>query len=465
MISLMVTSFSSCEDMMDLKPANEILEKDALKSKDDITALLNSSYQVLKESYGGAFQRYSDLIGDDVIPVTPSSDKRINIYKRYTTGYFTADDLYNEVYVSVLRSNLVLENVNKIAELTPSEVETITGEAKFLRALGHYAVLRLFAQPSGFTSDDSHLGIGLKTNSDVKLIERSSVQEVYAQIEQDLLDAEITLGDFKDKAYASKWAAKALLADVYFQMHNYDKAYTYANDVISNANLVPDTHVLQKGASKDETINIDGTDINITVSQETIFQLVSSEGISNVAEGFGVYRSDNDNQPDIRVSSELYKLATSNSTDKRSSLYVVKNAGLETQYFASSKYNRAYANVPILYLTQMKFIRAESGILKTEQNKNVAVADINSISERAYGNSDTNLASDASDNDILNVIRYEKRLELALEGNRVYDLKRRGAGGESNIEIRGVPWNYVGLALQFPNNEINELFLPNPEAN
>lgn len=465
MISLMVTSFSSCEEMMDLKPDNEILEKDALQNKEDITALLNSAYQSLKGSYGGRFQRYSDLIGDDVVPVTPSSDKRINIYKRYTTGYFTADDMYNEAYVSILRANLVLENINSIEDLTSSEVETITGEAKFIRALGHYAVLRLFAQPSGFTSADSHLGIGVKTNSDVKLIARSTVSETYTQIEKDLLDAESALGGFTDKAYASKWAAKALLADVYFQMHNYDKAYTYATEIITDAGLVPDTHVLQKGASKDETLTIDGIDIPITVSQETIFQLVSNEGVSNVAEDFGVYRSDNDNIPDIRVSSELYQLATANSTDQRSLLYEVKNAGLETQYFASRKYNRGYANVPILYLTQMKFIQAESAILKTNPEKGVAIDAINSISERAYGNPDANLAPDASTGDILNVIRYEKRLELALEGNRVYDLKRRGAGGESNLEIRGVPWNYVGLALQFPNNEINELFLPNPEAN
>lgn len=464
MISLMVTSFSSCEDMMDLKPDNEILEEDALQTKEDINALLNSAYQSLKGTYGGQFQRYSDLIGDDVTPVTPSSDKRINIFKRYTTGYFTADDMYNESYVSILRANLVLENANRISDLTPAEVERISGEAKFIRALGHYAVLRLFAQPSGFTSADSHLGIGLKTNSEVKLIPRSTVQEVYTQIEQDLIDAESSLAGFDNKGYASKWAAKALLADVYFQMHNYDKAYDYATEVITDAGLVPDTHALQKGALQDETINIDGTDIDITVSQETIFQLVASDGISNAADGFGVYRSDNDNQPNIRVSSELYQLATSNSTDKRQLLYSVKNAGLETQYFASRKFNRAYSNVPVLYLTQMKFIQAESAILKTNPEKGVAIDAINSISERAYGNTDANLAPDAIDSDILTVIRYEKRLELALEGNRVYDLKRRGSDGESNLEIRGVPWNYVGLALQFPNNEINELFLPNPEA-
>lgn len=464
-VTLFSISFTSCEDMMDLKPDNEILEEDALKTKKDIKALLNSAYQSLQGTYGGAFQRYSDLMADDVIPEMPSSDKRVNIYKRYTTGYFTADNVYNDAYVSILRANLVIENIDNISGVTEAEKKSMIGEAKFIRALSHFAVLRMFAQPYGFTSDNTHLGVGLKTSSVVELIKRSSVQEVYTQIEKDLKEAETALGDFSDKAYASKWSAKALLANVYFQMHDYAKAYDYSNDVITNAGLESDTLLQQKGAIKEETIVLDGNSVVVSPSKETIFQLVSAEGTSNAAGGFGVYRSDNDNKPSIRVSKELYAVATSNSNDKRRTLYKVFNSGLETEFKATTKFNSDYANVPVLYLTQMKFVRAESAVLKSTSDLSTAITDINSVIDRAYGGSGSALPNDAQSDDILKVIRYEKRLELALEGERVYDLKRRGSGGEANVEIRGVPWNYVGLALQFPLNEINELFLPNPEAN
>ena len=56
--------FSGCESLLEINPEDEgvILESDALKTKQDLTELLNAAYDVVNGFYGGRFQRTSDRI-------------------------------------------------------------------------------------------------------------------------------------------------------------------------------------------------------------------------------------------------------------------------------------------------------------------------------------------------------------------------------------------------------------------
>ncbi len=462
--------FSSCEEWLDIKPESEetVLEEVALQTGDDLQGLLNAAYQTLSGCYGGAFQRYSDLMADEVHPLEPTSDKRLNVYKRYTTGYFTAFEPYNESYISILRANLVIENIDNVTGLDEADKTQMIAEAKFIRALSHFAVLRLFAQPYGYSADNSHLGIGLKTSSVVEIIPRSTVADVYAQLISDLTDAEAGLPTTSaNNAYATSWAAKALLAQVYFQMHDYDNAFTKANDVIENGGFVFDDYVEQRFVLEETTFDYGTEQVVASPSTEGIFKLVSNSGTSNAGGGFGVYRCDDDNVPSIRINTTFYtQNAQTIGADKRTQAwYEVFNAGLDNEYVGLKKYNLDYFDVPVLFLTEQLFIRAESAVLKTTADLTTAVADVNAIRTRSYGGESYNISGGATADVILNTIRFEKSLELIGEGYRVHDLKRRGSGNESDLTIRGVAWDYPGLALQFPINEINELFLPNEEPN
>lgn len=49
----------------------------------------------------------------------------------------------------------------------------------------------------------------------------------------------------------------------------------------------------------------------------------------------------------------------------------------------------------------------------------------------------------------------KEKIEMAMEGDRVQQLKRIGAKGEPSITIRKAPWNCNGLAIQFPASERN----------
>ena len=446
--------FSGCESLLEIDPVDEgvILEDDAIKSKQDLQELLNAAYDVVNGFYGGRFQRTSELLADNVVLRDGITDEMVNIYKRYTTGYFTDNESYEQAYICILRSNLVLENLDDVTGLTADDSKRMTAEAKFLRGIAHFAVVRLFAQPYGYTADNNHPGIVIKTNTKVELLPRNTVAEVYQQILADLTDAENNLPDTNSGfVYATKWAAKAALAQVYFQMHDYDKAYTKASEVINS------------GAFTFVT-DFENYSSNTT---EAIFKLVSNEASGKRVGGdFGVYRSDGTNIPNIRVAPDVYKNVIKAGTgDQRiNGWYQVFYAGAANEYVAFTKFNSEFPVVPVFHLTEMKLLRAESAMLKPSVDKATAIQDVNHIRERAYGNTSRNLLQTAENAAVLNAARTERRLELMGEGYQLHDLKRRGAAGE-DIVIRGVDWDYVGLVIQFGASEPNELFVANPEPN
>jgi len=452
-IFLIGVIFSSCESLLEINPVDEgvILKPDAIQTKTDLQELLNSAYDVVNGFYGGRFQRTSELLADNVVLRDGITDEMVNIYKRYTTGYFTDNETYEQAYICILRSNLVLENMELVSGMTAEDSKRMTAEAKFLRAIAHFAVVRLFAQPYGYTAANDHPGIVIKTNSKVELLPRNTVADVYQQVIKDLADAEADLPETNSGfVYATSWAAKAALAQVYFQMHDYDKAFTKSSEVISSSAF---TFASTFSAGLPES--------------ELIFKLVSNESSGKRVGGdFGVYRSDGTNIPNIRVAPDVYKnVIKAGSGDLRiNAWYNVFNPGAENEYVAFTRFNSEFPTVPVYRLTEQKLLRAEAALLKASPSLATAIQDVNDIRTRAYGNTSKNLASTTAADVTLNAVRTERRLELMGEGFQLHDLKRRGSAGE-DIIIRGVPWDYVGLVIQFGASEANELFKANPEPN
>lgn len=446
--------FSSCESLLDINPVDQgvILKSDAIQTKDDLQQLLNAAYDVVNGFYGGRFQRTSELLADNIVLRDGITDEMVNIYKRYSTGYFTDNETYEQAYICILRSNLVLENIGNVSEMTDADSKRMVAEAKFLRGISHFAVIRLFAQPYGFTAANDHPGIIIKTNSKVELLARNTVAEVYQQIIKDLTEAESDLPATNSGfAYATNWAAKAALAQVYFQMHDYEKAFTKSSEVINSGSFtfVPD-------------LNLD-----LPNSSESIFKLVSNESSGKRVGGdFGVYRSDGTNIPNIRIAPDVYKnIIKAGTGDLRiNAWYKVVNPGADNEYIAFTKFNSEFPTVPVFRLTEQKLLQAEAALLKTSPDVATAIQDVNDIRTRAYGNTSKNLLPTVGADVALSAVRTERRLELMGEGYQLHDLKRRGSAGE-NILIRGVDWDYVGLVIQFGASEANELFKANPEPN
>ncbi len=418
--------------------ASTILRNDA-----DIAALLNSAYFAMAHDdyYGGSYQVYNELLADHLDGTTLGGNY-LGIYTR-NTNIFNGDNssFYAQIYKIVFQANLTLDNLNLADAGNKTKYE---GHAKFLRALAFFDLVRMYAQP--YSANASTLpGIPLRLNSTRQQVQRSTVAEVYQQIINDLKEAETKLPGVNG-VYATNWAAKALLAKVYFQMNDFVNALQYADDVIENGPYDFDSEILNRFSSEG--------------SSEIIFGLVTEA--SNPQGRFqrlrGNYNTLNASLPTLRLTSSFYNRAIANPTDVRREWYSTTNG-----FYLLGKFDSASIIMPVIHLTELLLIRAESAA-ENATNLMGAIMDLNLIIDRAYGaGSSLMLPNNANATEIIQAARRERELELVGEGNRLQELKRIGAKGE-NVTIRGSVYNCPGLILPFPNNEViySPLMVQNP---
>ncbi|MBK6267279.1 RagB/SusD family nutrient uptake outer membrane protein [Marivirga sp. S37H4] len=447
-------TFTGCNDWLEIEEQDVLLPEEALNTADDYEKLINSAYDVLRGNggsfLGGRSQLFSELLAHEVSNKGLTGNK-LEVYRR-NPGFFNGEigGYYQEPYIAIFRANVLLEEIESVEGLSQAEIDRLRGEAFFLRALCHFDVLNLFAQPFGFTDDNQHPGISLRTEAsqDAKL--RSTFEEAYIQIESDFLEAASLLADGNDRGFgfATENAAKAYLAKLYFLSNQYQEAFTLSNEVISSGeyNLDQDlTHRFSQG-----------------LSSEGIFVMPSLNFSDHRGAGFtNNFRSD-EIEPIIKISEEVYELVAEREGDARLNWFTVANEDTSDEEIYITKYNGlSFFDVPLIHLTELKLIRAESAAL-TDQELSTAIGDINDIRERAFGSADQNLSPNANTTSIINAARLERRIELVTEGNYLHDVKRVGIlENSSNLRLDGAIWSCPGLLLEFPTLETVEGFVGN----
>ena len=451
---LSIATLASCQKFLDVEPEGVILESEALQTPEDVQRLLNSAYDVTANYMNGRMQNLSELLGDNLAMPLNNNDYQ-EVYNRNVLFFNgTVGGVYADPYIAIFRANLLIDKADEVPGMDATTLTRTLAEAKFLRALGHFSLVTLWGQPFGYTADNSHAGVVIKTNTETTLLPRNSVGAVYVQILADLQDAIQDLPDVNGP-YATSWAAKALLARVYFQQNQYTNAANMANDVIENGPFQLDTNI-DRFVESSQGI----------ASPEAIFYTVSYNNGSQQdirSGGFtGNYRSDNNPNPTLRAAKAFYDIYAANPDDKRLSFFEIKNQGSENEFVAVTKFNKNYFNVPILHLTELKLMRAECYAFNNI-NLSVAIQDLNDIRDRAYGVGVNPISPTATAAEIAEAAIYERRMELFAEGNRTQDLKRLGAFGQP-IVIRGADWNCDGMVLQFPINEKSAVFELNPQG-
>ncbi len=442
-LTLMMLGFNSCSDdfLENQLPSNQVELELGLSTADDMQELLNSVYDVMANANNGRGQKFSELLADNVF-IPGNSGFLVQVYNR-SSDFFNSDvgDYYKQPYIAISRANVVLENADNVGMPT-DEVDRMKGEAKFLRAISHFELVRFFAQPYGYTPNNSHLGVVIRTSSEVTPKGRNTVEEVYNQIILDLSDA-ISLLPVANGNYATSNTAKAYLAKVYFQMNDFVNAATMAEEVITSGNYTFSSDVNNRYST--------------SIPSESIFTLISSDvdGDNSADEFIGKFRSDIQ-APTIQASNEYYSLVSSNPNDARSSWVSIDVDGVRS----FTKYNMVYMNVTLASLTEMMLIAAES---YGEQNTNLstAIGYVNQIKSRA---GISNISGSSTGNLVISEARKERRIEFGGEGYRIHELKRRGTKGE-DVFIRTASWDCAGMVLQFPaSEETIEGFVMNPEG-
>jgi len=446
LLALFAVTLASCKKFLDQPPEGKLQEEKALVDEASLQALINGTLNTqANEIYNGRVWFINDLMGDQVNGILYSEDNG-EIYNRRTSffGNFK-NETYTRIYQNIYRANRVLENIN----LASANRDKIEGEAKFIRALMHFEAVRMWAQPWGYTTDNSHLGVPIRRAANIDVINRSTVKEVYDFLIADLKEAENLLPDAVELGYPSKWAAKALLAKVYFQQNDFTNAFNYADQVIkSNKFDLDDDH---------------STRFSLTVSNEIIYGFKNTQGVLEPGgELRDRYRSDVGFSPngDFKVTNQFFTMATA-ASDVRKDWYTTENG-----YHPITKYNADRFNVAVIHLTEIKLIRAESAAELGGANLAVGITDINDILERAYNGTSRNLAAGASAASVIEAARTQRELEMIGEGNRIHEIKRITARTGVSPDRRNSPKFCPGMVLQFPQGERagNANFTMNPEG-
>ncbi|BDD09773.1 hypothetical protein FUAX_22050 [Fulvitalea axinellae] len=462
---------TGCDGYLDYEPNNDKqLEEDILVSEENLVKILNGAYSNLAggEFLGGRTQHLSELLADNVNGSALIEGER-GVYTR-NTDIFDGfkNDAYTKGYKAIRNANLVLENLDLVGlpgnPENPESVEEINkrkiafeAEARFIRAIAHFELVRLWGKPYVASSADADLGIPYRLSSDPTIAPvRETVAQVYSNVLADLKFAE-ALSDNNDRQgqtrWADKWAAKGYQAKVYFQMNDFENALKYADDVLKNS-----------GATFDERPDYILHRFDEKAVSEEIFGIVSlGTNNDNGGELRGKYYFDEKVITHYPMAEGLAKVAV-DKTDRRMLSYDngETNEGiLALAKFKSIKYDidgdgtleselkKTYMQVPLLHYTQLLLTKAESAAELGQLD--VAGTALTKVLDRAYT---SGKIAPITKKALIDEIRLQRRLELVGEGDRIHQIKRIGAKGEASF-ARGASWNCPGLSIQFPKSEID----------
>ena len=422
----------SCDDNLEIDPEQSIDGSQALNSEQNIAALLLGVYEEAGQgvSFGGDIQIMADLLGasDQISWFGTFLAPRQLIQKSLLVDNTFVRDTWFNNYETINQTNLIIDNLDVITSSDAYRAQ-IEGEAKFLRAMSYFELVRLWGLPYEAGTTNSQPGvplrlIGYEDYSQPLPAERASVEEIYAQVLSDLEDAYTNLPASND-IFADRYAAQALRARVYLQMQNYAAARDAANDVIENS-----------GASLTGSFS-DAFNNDADSSEDLFdFQVTNQTGDSDLITFYA--SQDNGGRGGDIVLNPAYFALFPDADDERANFTYIGDYGDNL----TGKYTNQFANIAIFRLAEMYLIRAEGNIMENTAVGQTPAEDVNLLRLRAGAET---VSAPLTQEDIL----LERQLELAFEGFLLHDLKR------TQNDIDGLPYNDPSLVLPIPQNEMD----------
>jgi hypothetical protein len=324
----------------------------------------------------------------------------------------------------------VINDVNNVLSalsvVAAKDTARVSGEAKFVRAVSLFEMVRLYAKSWNDGDPATNLGIpivltptrGITTESQ---LQRNTVAEVYQQVLADLTDAEAKL-PVTNGLFATKAAASAMLARVYLQKEDYTNAVQAANRSIT----------VFTGNGGGLTTNFSEA-FGATNTKEDIFaiQVNSTSGINNL----NTFYSTAGGRGDAQVTTS--HLALYETGDVRKSFFTTSGSSTYT-----AKFDIRFGNYHFIRLAEMYLIRAEGNFRLGTAVGDTPINDINKLRTRAK------VAPYQVADITLDKILKERKLELSFEGFTLYDVKRL------KQSVGTLAWNSPKLIFPIPKREI-----------
>ncbi|HEY8895882.1 MAG TPA: RagB/SusD family nutrient uptake outer membrane protein [Niastella sp.] len=317
---------------------------------------------------------------------------------------------WNTPYEQVLIANVVLEGLKNVARTADNwqKWNTVRGGALFIRAYAFYNLAQVFALPYNAATANTDLGIPLKLSPNVdEKVQRSTLEQTYSQILNDLLEAKTLLPDTLSslRIRPNKPAAFAQLARVYLSMRQYDKAGANADSSLQLYRALIDYNTRDANSSRPfDKLNI-----------ETMYQSKFVE--TNVLKGIlgaGL------------VDTNLYNSYAPN--DLRRSLFFYTNPFGKLAFKGS--YTGLITAFTGLATDETYLIRAECKARANDVTG--AMNDLNTLLQQRWKSGTFAPFTATTWQEALDTILIQRRKELPCRGLRWTDIRRL------NLETRGI---------------------------
>jgi starch-binding outer membrane protein, SusD/RagB family len=391
---------AACDSPLDTDPTASIDSETALTTPRGIQLGLNGAYRALQSGnlWGNVHVVYPDLYADNLdFTGTFQTDREVG-NRNVSSSNGQVLSSWSAAYAGINRANNLLDAIPSVTELTAAQQAQYRGEALFIRALMYYYLVSwhgdvpLVLDPSRGVDDSS-------------LVSRSPAADVYARIIADLEEAATLLTPARNPGRATQGAANALLARVHLDAGNHAEARDRATAVINNTAYA----IVPNYGSIWTTKN----------SAESIFELPYSINNSNSL-AFWFFPDTEGGRLGFAPTSEFYNAFEAG--DERRDFYIRFD---EDGQIFGAKYFRVENgddNVVVLRLAEMYLIRAEANARLNAPAQTVR-DDIDVVRNRA-GLADLPATVDTQE-ELLDAVLEERRFELAFEGHRFFDLRRR----------------------------------------
>lgn len=410
--SLLVNTSCNLSDVTDVDPVYQVSEDKVITNLDQAQTVLYGAYGILKNGpYISTAPGLTSLMGVTMKPGSSAGSSQTSFFNNdVSPDNLSVESMYSQMYFLINNANHV---ITKTELLVADDIrkKEIIGEARALRALSHFYLLRLWGE---FYDLNSQYGIVLKEQPIKNAIiqPRGTVTEAYDLILADLDYAIANAPNFSNTFYTSKLFAKGLKSKVLLYKKEYSQAAQLALEVIN---------------SQDRTLEDSFADIftkKIIATKEVIFQspFDDQNDRNNKAYQFRA----------LYLPSKYYVEFMEGDARKNAAIsYTAAGAARNAKFN-----NSTYQGVPLtadteyfLRLDEVYLIYAEA-VLRGDSNTTAALGAINKLRGRSLNS----LVTTTDPIELLETIRNEKIYELGAEsGEEWFDLVRFHK--EGNIDI------------------------------
>lgn len=447
---------SGCKKELVQFPYNQVETTQAFNTETDVALAVSGMYAGFRTSasyFAGTWNIMGDVMADNLVFNVAGRGSLKSFYEWRYTGESTYN-LFSGGYTIIRRANAIIENIDKLPET--AFTRDAKGQAYAVRAITYFDMTRVYSKTyQNATDADLTVPYVITTDPTIKPA-KESLRGVYEKIIADFVQSEALINSATTVASGklNKAAIAGYLSRVYFYKGDYPNTIAAAGRALGATPNLPNMTDFSK-------IWTDAADAGVLFKvRNTAIDNVNSQGVNyfqTVAQGI---------KSEYTIDYTFFQMFAANDIRKAA-------------YTQTSAFNGTLQNHVIKFrgragqaagVVDAKVLRTAEVLLNRMEaeyftDPAAALTDLNLLKSNRYTAHVPVVLTGAA---LLAEIQKERRLELAFEADRFFDLKRRNASvnrdavhGE-NADGTGTPPVFPTLLagdkrflLPFPQSEIN----------